>query len=76
MTIRLFIAFILVFSIASGTIADATEIAEHEKAMATEVELSATRQKEVYQRSKAYAEKTRPIREELWAKKNYASSTH
>ena len=69
MTNRLFIAFILVFSIASGTIADATEIAEHEKAMASQVELTATQQKEVYQRSKAYAEKTRPIREELWAKK-------
>ena len=69
MTIRLFIATIIVFTIASGTIADATEIAEHEKAMATQIELTATQQKEVQQLSKAYAEKTRPIREELWAKK-------
>lgn len=69
MTTRLFIALIIVLSIASGTIADATEIAEHEKAMTTQVEFTATQQKEVHRITKAYAEKTRPIREELWAKK-------
>ncbi|MEZ0576278.1 hypothetical protein [Halodesulfovibrio aestuarii] len=69
MTNRLLIALILVLSVASGTIADATEIAEHEKATATQVELTAIQQQEVLRRNKAYAEKTRPIREELWAKK-------
>lgn len=69
MIYRLFLAIILVFSIASGTIADATEIAEHTKADAPTIELTAVQQKEVQQLSKAYTEKTRPIREELWAKK-------
>ncbi|OBQ56813.1 Spy/CpxP family protein refolding chaperone [Halodesulfovibrio spirochaetisodalis] len=69
MTIRLFIALMLVFSIASGTVADATEIAEHEKAISPQSTLSDVQRKEVHQITKAYAEKTRPLREELWAKR-------
>lgn len=69
MALRLFIAFILVLSIASGTIADATEIAVPKKALAPKIELTLTQQQDVHRITKAYREKTRPIREELWAKK-------
>ncbi|SIN97661.1 hypothetical protein [Halodesulfovibrio marinisediminis] len=69
MTSRLFVAFILVLSMASSTIADATDFANYEKAVTHCVELTPAQQKEVYSLTKVYTEKTRLIREELWATK-------
>ncbi|MCG8529428.1 MAG: hypothetical protein MI749_02060 [Desulfovibrionales bacterium] len=69
MTHRLFIATLLVLLMASATIADATEVANKEADLSSHMELTVKQQKEVAMLTQAYTEKTRPIREELWAKK-------
>lgn len=65
---RIFLTAILVLTMSTGTFATATEMAEPIKPL-EKLELTIEQQREARQITRAYTERIRPIKEELWAKK-------